>query len=174
MFRSLSKNDFNKVIEGWLTRGATAASLTKLTPNDRHAEAGFEMDVEFSAPRYGQLMQNRLLVFKPAIVNRTNSLYLTEKSRKYPVMLDSNSFKETVTFNLPKGFVVDETPDAVNLETPFGNYSTNYEVKDGKLIFVRSLTTTRTSVSVDKYNAVRDFYSKMLEAEQTPVVLLRK
>jgi hypothetical protein len=25
MFRSLSKNDFNKVIEGWLTRGATAA-----------------------------------------------------------------------------------------------------------------------------------------------------
>jgi proline racemase len=132
------------------------------------------MDVEFSAPRYGQLMQNRLLVFKPAIVNRTNSLYLTEKSRKYPVMLDSNSFKETVTFNLPKGFVVDETPDAVNLETPFGNYSTNYEVKDGKLIFVRSLTTTRTSVSVDKYNAVRDFYSKMLEAEQTPVVLLRK
>ncbi len=174
IFRSLSNADFNKVIEGWLTRGATAANLIKLTPKDQHAAAGFDMDVEFSAPRYGQLMQNRLLVFKPAIVNRTSSVYLTEKTRTHPVMLDSNSFKETVTFNLPKGFIVDEMPDLVNLETAFGKYTTNYEVKDGKLIFVRALTTTRMSVPAEKYNAVRDFYSKMLEAEQSPVVLMRK
>src|SRR5687768_411893 len=57
MLRSMSNNDFNRVIEKWLTRGATAARLDKLTPKDRHSEAAFEMDVEFSAPAYGQLMQ---------------------------------------------------------------------------------------------------------------------
>lgn len=174
MFRSLSNSDFNSLIERWLTRGATAAQLIKLTPMDKQAEAGFDMDVEFSAPRYGQLMQNRLLVFKPAITSRTNSIYLTEKTRSHPVVLDSNSFTETATFTLPAGFVVDEMPDPVSITTPFGKYSTTYNVKDGKLVFVRSLLMNRTTVPVEKYNDVRDFYSKMLDAEQAPVVLLRK
>jgi ABC-type transporter lipoprotein component MlaA len=39
---------------------------------------------------------------------------------------------------------------------------------------MRSLTLTRATVSVDKYSAVRDFYAKMREAEQAPVVLMRK
>jgi hypothetical protein len=172
--RELSAAQYKQAIEGWLTRGATGAQLIKLTSNDRHAAAGFDLDVEFSAPRYAQLMQNRLLVFKPAIVGRRGGVFLTEAKRDQPVMLDSNAMKETVTFNLPAGFVVDEMPDAVNLEMPFGKYTTKYEVKDNKLVFTRSLVTTRTTVPVEKYNSVKDFYSKIMAAEQSPVVLLKK
>ena len=172
--RGLSASDYKKAIEGWLTRGATGAQLVNFTPTDKHADSTFDLSVEFSAPRYGQLMQNRLLVFKPVIVGRRNGVFLTEAKRNSPVMLDSQAMKETVIFNLPQGFVVDEMPDAVNLETPFGKYSTSYEVKDGRLVFTRSLTVNRATVPVDKYNTVRDFYTKMLNAEQTPVVLLRK
>jgi len=174
LFRSLSGSAYNQVIERWLTLGATAAQLVKLTSNDKQIDAGFDLDVEFSAPRYGQVMQDRLMVFKPVIASRTSSIYLTEKTRSHPVMLESESFTETATFKLPVGFVVDEMPDAVNLSTNFGKYSTKYEVKDGKLLFTRVLVMTRTSVPVDKYNEVRDFYSKMMDAEQAPVVLLRK
>ena len=174
MLRSLSNVDFNKAIERWLTRGATAAKLTKLTPKDRQKDAAFDLDVEFTAPAYAQLMQDRLLVFKPAVASRTNSIYLTEKDRKHPVVLDSNSFREKATIKLPVGFVVDEVPDAVTLKTGFGNYSTTYEVADGKLIFTRSLTMNRTTVSVDRYKEVRDFFTSMLNAEQAPVVLIKK
>ena len=172
--RLLSAGDYSKMIEGWLTRGATGAQLGKITQNDKQATASFDLDVEFSAPRYGQLMQDRLLVFKPAIVGRRGGVFLTETKRDQPVMLDSNSMKETVTFNLPTGFVVDEMPDAVNLEMPFGKYTTRYEVKDNKLVFTRSLVTIRTIVPVEKYNTVKDFYSKIMAAEQAPVVLLKK
>lgn len=174
MLRSLSNNDFNRSIEKWLTRGATAARLDKLTPKDRQADSAFDMDVEFSAPAYGQVMRDRLLVFKPAVASRTNSIYLTEKDRKYPVMLESNSFREKATFNLPAGFVVDEIPTPVSLLTPFGKYATTYEVKDGKLIFTRSLTMSRSMVGVERYKDVRDFFTSMLNAEQSPVVLIRK
>ena len=174
LLRSLSATDYNKMLEGWLTRGATGAKLVKFTPNDRKEISGFDLDVEFSAPRYGQLMQNRLLVFKPVIVGRRNALSLTENIRNHPVIIDSEAVKETAVFTLPAGFIVDETPDAVNLETPFGKYATSYEVKDGKLYFTRSLTLNRTTVPVDKYNSVRDFYAKIREAEQSPVVLMRK
>jgi hypothetical protein len=174
MLRSMSNVDFSKVIERWLTRGATAAKLDKLTPKDRQSDAAFDLDVEFSAPGYGQLMQNRLLVFKPAVMSRTNSVYLTEKERKYPVMLESNSFSEKATFNLPAGFAVDEVPNPVSLQTPFGKYATTYEVKGDKLIFTRQLTMSRSTVSVDRYNDVRSFFTGMLNAEQSPVVLIRK
>ena len=174
LFRSLSASDFNQMMERWLTSGATAAKISKLTPNDKQADAAFDMDVEFTAPSYGQLMQNRLLVFKPAVASRSNSVYLTEKTRKYPVVLESTSFNEKVTFNLPQGFAVDEMPDPVKLDTPFGRYSTSYDVKDGKLLFTRSLTMTRGTVAVDKYDDVRNFFSKIRDAEQAPVVLMRK
>lgn len=172
--RLLSADDYNKMIENWLTRGATGAQLVKITQNDKQASASFDLDVEFAAPRYAQLMQNRLLVFKPVIVGRRGGIFLTEPKRDQPVMLDSNAMRETVTFNLPSGFVVDEMPDAVTLETAFGKYTTKYEVKDNKLVFTRSLTTTRTTVPVEKYHSVKDFYSKIMAAEQSPVVLLKK
>ncbi len=174
MFRTLSAADVNQLFERWLTRGATAAKLEKLTSTNDDATATFDLDIEFSAAHYGQLMQNRLLVFKPAIVNRANSIYLTEKERTHPVLIDSETFSETATFNLPAGFVVDEVPDAVNIETAFGKYKTNYEIKDGKLVYTRKLTMNRTTVAAAKYDSVRNFYTQILAAEQSPVVLLRK
>lgn len=172
--RELSATDYKKAVEGWLTRGATGAQLVNLTSKDRESESGFDLDVEFSAPRYGQLMQNRLLIFKPVIVGRRKAVSLTEVKRNNPIEIDSNAMKETIVFNLPANFSVDEVPDSINLETPFGKYSTKYEVKEGKLFFTRFLTTNRMTIPVDKYISVKDFYSKILAAEQAPVVLLRK
>jgi hypothetical protein len=173
LLRSLSAVDYGKMLEAWLTHGATGAKLLKFTPTDRKEEMGFNLDVEFSAPRYGQLMQ-RLLVFKPTIVNRRNSLTLTEAIRKQPVILDSISVRETIVFNLPAGYLVDETPENVSLDLPFGKYSTSFEVVGNKLTFKRTLSTVRAKVPVDKYSTVRDFFAKIREAEQAPVVLMQK
>jgi hypothetical protein len=172
--RELSAADYKKSIEGWLTRGATGAQLVNVSSKDRQGEAGFDLDVEFSAASYGQLMQNRLLVFKPVIVGRRNAIALTESKRSHSIELDANAMRETIVFTLPQGFTVDEMPDAVNLETAFGKYTTSYEQKDGKLVFSRSLTTNRANIPVEKYASVKDFYSKILAAEQSPVVLLKK
>ncbi len=174
MLRSTSAENFRKSIERWLTRGATAAKLTKFTPVDGHEKAAFDMDIEFSAPQYGQLMQNRLLVFKPAVVSRTSTLNLTERSRKNPINFESNSFTERVQVDLPSGFEVDEMPEPVSLSLPFGTYSTKYEIKEGKLFYTRALITKRTSVPVEKYAEVQGFFSKIRDAEQSPVVLIRK
>jgi len=173
--RELSSTDYKKVLEGWLTRGATGAQLVNFTPTDKQNEAGFDLDVQFSAPRYGQLMQNRLLVFKPVIVGRRNAVMLTEPKRSNPIEIAStNTMNETVTFDLPQGFVIDETPDPVNLESSFGKYSTRYDTTDGKLVFTRSMTLNRATIPAEKYSAVKEFFSKILEAEQSPVVLLKK
>ena len=172
--RGLSVAQYKKMIEAWLTRGATGAQLFELNYKDVPNEARFDLTVDFKAPMYAQLMQGRLLVFKPVVVSRRNGVSLTEPKRSSPIEIDSSVVRETATFDLPAGFGVDEMPDPVTLETDFGKYTTTYEVVGQKLIFKRSLRLTRSIIAPEKYESVRSFYAKMREAEQSPVVLIKK
>ena len=174
IFRGLSRSEYLKMIERWIGHGASGASVSKVEPADNSAEGKFALDVDFTAARYGQVMQGRLLVFKPAIVSRRDSLFLTESSRKHPVVLESNAYTETVKVRLPEGFDVDELPDPMKMETPFGTYETSYVVKDRQLHFTRSLVLRGATISVGDYSKVRGFFEKMRDAEQTPVVLAKK
>jgi len=120
------------------------------------------------------LVIERLLVFKPAIVSRRNSLQLTEATRKQPVVLDARNFSETIRIKLPEGFEVDELPDPLKLDTSFGSYKTTYLVKDGQLVFTRNLTQLSSKIPVTQYQSVRSFFEKIRAAEQAPVALVRK
>src|SRR5688572_6735792 len=173
-FKQLSKPDYNGMIERWLTAGATSARLDKIEPSDNAGDGKFTLNVQFSAKAYGQLMQDRLLVFRPAVVSRRESLFLTAPQRKHPVVLHANAYSEVVKVQLPVGFAVDEVPDAVKLETTFGTYTTSYEVVNGELVFKRQLSQRATTIPAAQYEAVRKFYENIRAAENAPVVLARK
>ena len=172
-FRGLSKPDYTVKIEAWLTQGITSARLNKIEPTDNTGDGGFSLNLEFTANTYGQLMQNRLLVFKPVVVARREALSLTAPTRKHPVVLHANAYSETVRVQLPTGFIVDELPDAVKLQTPFGSYATSYEVKNNELVFKRSLSQQATTIAAADYETVRKFYESIRAAENAPVVLAR-
>ena len=173
-FRRSSRSDYQKLIEGWISAGATAAKVNKVEPRDDATAGQFNLAIDFTAPSYGQVMQERLMIFKPAIVSRRESLALTEVKRKHPVVLTSNAYSETLSLKLPVGFAVDELPDAVKLDTTFGSYATNYEVKDGHLVFTRKLVQKAGTIPVEQYAAVRSFFEKIRAAEQSPVVLAKQ
>lgn len=95
-------------------------------------------------------------------------------TRQYPVVLEARAYSETVRVKLPIDFAVDELPDAIKLDTTFNSYKTSYEVKDGELVFTRTLAQRAGSIPVDQYQSVRNFFEKIRAAEQAPVVLIRK
>ncbi len=173
-FRGQSRQEYVKRIEMWVSGGASAAKINKVDPRDNISTGGFDLDVDFAAPAYAQNMQDRLLVFKPAIVSRRESLPLMRSRRAQPIVLPSNAYSETVRVKLPEGFAVDEMPDPVKLDTSFGSYSTTYEVKDGQLIFTRKLVHKAVTIPADQYASVQSFFEKIRAAEQSPVVLARK
>ena len=119
-------------------------------------------------------MQDRLLVFNPSIVSRREALFLTEARREHPIVLDSHAFTEVVRVKLPAGFDVDEMPDAVKLDAPFGSYKTSYEVKNRELVFTRALIQRATTIPAAQYQVIRTFFERIRAAEQAPVVLARK
>ncbi len=174
MFRGLNRPAYAKVIEGWITGTVAGAQLDKVAPADDRQGNGFALDVDFAAPRYGQVMNNRLLVFKPTLVARRNSLAFTGSKRQHPIMLKAQAYNEIVRFKLPEGFAVDELPDAAKIEAAFGAYATTYETKDGHLVFTRRLTLRNATVPAGEYASVRDFFARILAAEQAPVVLAKQ
>jgi hypothetical protein len=174
LFRKLPAPDYRHAIEEWLTRGTTSATVSRVQPDDSNVDGRFGLDVDFSARAYGQLMQGRLLVFKPAIVSRREALFLTEARRSQPIVLESHAFTETVRVKLPTGFDVDELPDVVRLDTTFGSYKTSYEVKDGALTFTRTLAQRAGTIPAEQYQSVRSFFEKIRAAEQAPIVLVKK
>lgn len=174
MFKNLSRSDFEGAIQLWAGSEATGAKFTRIDPSDEHAEGRFSLDVEFTAPAYAQSMQDKLLVFKPSVVGRTNSGWLADPNRKQPVVLKSKALIETVRFKLPAGFDVDEMPDAVKISSEFGDYTASYEVKDGQLVYTRSLVQRASVIPVEKYKDVRNFFGQVRASEDAPVVLARK
>jgi hypothetical protein len=173
-FKQMSKPEYTGMIERWLTAGATSARLNKMEPADQVADGRFSLNVEFSAPAYGQLMQDRLMVFKPVVVSRREALDLTAPSRKHPVVLQASAYSETVRVQLPTGFTVDEVPDPVKIQTPFGSYATSYEVKGNELVFKRQLSQQAATIAAADYGVVRKFFESIRAAENAPVVLARK
>jgi hypothetical protein len=174
LFKHAARPQYVKYIEQWVTQTAPSANVLKSEPNDDARDGKFALDVEFKSPNYAQLMRGKLMVFKPAIVSRRSSLFLLETKRKHPVVLDSEAFDETDRIKLPEGFDVDEMPDPTEVNQPFGNYAAKCEVKDGHLIFHRSLTLKAGIIPVEQYSSVRGFFEKIRAVEQTPVVLVKK
>ncbi|HKC85902.1 MAG TPA: transglutaminase-like domain-containing protein, partial [Blastocatellia bacterium] len=110
LFKHAERPQYVKFIEHWITQTAPSANVLKSEPNDDARGGKFALDVEFKSPNYAQLMRDKLMVFKPAVVSRRSSVFLTEAKRKHPVVLDSEAYGETVRVKLPEGFDVDEMP----------------------------------------------------------------
>lgn len=172
--RELSAGEYKSSLERWLTTRVKGGNLTKALPTDRKNEGKFDLDLEFSAPMYAQIMQNRLMMFKPAMVGRLDQFSPVEGKRITPILIDSSSYSETIKIKLPDGFVVDEMPDADKIETAYGKYSSKYEISGGFLLFSRTLVLNRTVVPASGYDDVKNFFGVVRNAEQSPVVLIRK
>lgn len=172
-FRLGSPSDFVKRIERWISRTVPGASITKVDPIQKPGEDAFTLRAEFEGRRYAQIMNNRLMVFKPAIVGRRTGFSFNETSRKYPIVIGSDQATDTFRIKLPEGFKVDELPDAAKMETSFGSYSFNFEVANGMLVFTRKISMRSTVIPSDQYSEVRSFFQRLYAAEEAPVVLIR-
>lgn len=116
----------------------------------------------------------RIKVFTERGKKSQSKIDIPYDGRNKITVLASHAYAETVSVQLPGGFDVDELPDAVKLDTPFGSYVTSYAVKDGQLRFTRSLVVRAATISVADYPKVRAFYERIRAAEQSPVVLAKK
>jgi hypothetical protein len=172
--RGLSTAEYDQFVNRWVTRGITGASTKGIKVEDVLEEGKFNRDVSFEAPAYAQVMQGRLMVFKPAVIGRLDQLSFSDEKRMTPYMIESVSYSEKVKIKLPEGFAVDEIPENLDLKADFGKYTSSYTVEGDSIVFSRSLRLRRSEVPAEKYGSIKDFFSQIHNAEKSPVVLMKK
>ncbi|MEZ5393937.1 MAG: hypothetical protein R2724_14020 [Bryobacterales bacterium] len=119
-------------------------------------------------------MGGRLLVFKPALVERRDSHRLVDEERKYPVVLGAQLLPRNRQSRPARRLPRRRKPQDLDVDAEFGRYQASWQVDGSTLVFSRSMETRSTVIPVEQYGAVRDFYKAVTNAEQSPVVLVKE
>jgi len=175
--RSVTKDaDRIKRIESLLSHSLgvfqiTAASVGNLNVHDQP----FEYIYSFTSANYAKSAGNLLLVRPRVIGNWSSDILEKKEPRKYPVEFDGPlQDTDTIEIKLPTGYEVDELPLAANAEYSFGSFHSKCEVKDGALVYTRTLEYKELSVPVDKLDQLKKFYRIIASDERNTAVLKPK
>ena len=169
-YRSTSKTDYVKMIERWVGRSVPGSITSDVEVRDSAGE--FELKGRFASRAYGQSPQPKMMIFRAALL-RHFELRLTEKTRKFPIVIDADAIDETVRIALPPELKVDEIPDRVHADSPFGRYEASWVMEQNTLVFKRKLELQAQSVPADRYPELKRFLDLVGSSPEQPVVLMR-
>lgn len=170
IYRALSRPDYTKEIERWVGQSIPGSSAVGVEALDNDSD--FVLKAQFASPQFAKRPQPRMLAFRAALL-RHSDLRLTEKTRKYPVVLDEDALHETVQIRLPEGFKVDELPVPVKLESPFGRYEATWKSEAGSVVFERSFEIPAQNVPPSQYAELRKFLDAVAGSGELPIVLVQ-
>lgn len=172
---SLNQKEYLDELSGrYAGSGNPSPILAVLEQSDRaEGDRSYRSDVEFGFKGYARLIRDVLVVMKPAILGRIVENPFAEETRSLPVQLRASMLDEETTLYAPDGFHPDEYQDETRIEYDFGSYYSSIAESEDALTYTRRLVIHDTIVPVDRYEELRTFYARVVEAEQTPIVFAK-
>ncbi|MCH6256454.1 DUF3857 and transglutaminase domain-containing protein [Puniceicoccaceae bacterium K14] len=133
----------------------------------------FETQVAFGYPVYAKNMGGKFLVLNPTIIDRIESHPFNKEERTQPIQFRPKMLDLEIKLRIPPGFKVDESIESLTFESEFASYKANVEIEDGFIIYKREFIEKSVTVPASSYPDIQDFYSKIIKAEKSPIVLAR-
>lgn len=164
-------DELKRLMEGALTRRLGGLTLNRLTHKEDADQFDFELD--FAARQFGQIMQGRLLIVRPGALLSGSGRIFRPVERKLPIKLSAEVRRDKVSIQLPAGFKVDEMPDPVSLNSPYGRYSASWKAQGDHVAFEQALELHDLTAPATDYTKVREFFEQIAGAESGAVVLIR-
>ena len=166
-------DDFRREVERTLARTVKAASISSMDVKDAPDEDAFRLKLDFASQRYGQLMQERLLVFSPSILEPPGPNFAHNLKRTAPIVLKAGVYRKHTRVKLPAGFSMDDMPEAATMETDFGKFAVSFRQEGDELVFEEELITQGVTLPADKYGEVKKFFDRFDGADQQRAVLVK-
>ncbi len=129
-----------------------------------------EFHYRIAAPGYAHTAGAMLLV-RPRVVG-SHTLPFDNKPRTVPINLDATGrWHDSFDIALPAGYVVDETPDPVDIDTDFASYHSAVTAKDSTLHYERTCEMKKIELPATRAAEFRKLESAILADERGTVVL---
>ena len=117
------------------------------------------------------------LFLKPNLMARTVELPVSaERKNDFYLPLGTYNFTDgdSLSFELPAGFVPESALPAFKIQSIFGEYEAVATLTDNKLLYNRKLTVRGGRYKKADYNAWLDFLKAIKKADRAQVVLVKK
>jgi len=142
--------------------------------NAQRTDAPLVWRYEFEADHYANNVGDLWLV-RPRVFGTYTGFRPDEKKpRVHPIELGAaESNQETFEIALPRGFVVDELPAAVNLDLGFASYRSAVESRGNVLRYSRALELRELEVPAARAKEL-DRLFREIEADERQLVVLKR
>ncbi|MDQ8203321.1 DUF3857 domain-containing protein [Pelagicoccus sp. SDUM812003] len=168
------KEYLSELSDRYAASGNPSPVLKIVHEEDRKDEdRSYRFDVDFAFKNYARRMQDVLMIFKPAILGRMMENPFPDEKRLRSIRLRAEMLEETATIYLPVELALEEYEKEIRIETDFGSYLATIEEGEDVIKYTRTFRLEDLVLPVERYDELRDFYMRVVEAEQTPVVLSR-
>ena len=128
----------------------------------------------FSVQRYANMAGN-LMFFRPNImILWKRNPFRYEQEVQHVTHVQPFMEMDSLTFELPPSFAVNDLPDAMDVETDFGSYRTTYTIVGNLLIYERKLTLKRREIPAESYAELKAFFDSVVKSDKAVVVLERR
>jgi len=119
-------------------------------------------------------MQNRLLVLQPGLLAGSGAAVFNEAKRTLPIQLNAVVRKDSVRLDVPPGFKLDEMPEPVRQDSPYGTYSASWSLQGATLLFEQALEIKDVLAPPAELPAIRAFFETASAASGAAVIFVRK
>jgi len=132
-----------------------------------------EIHYKMTAAQYAH-QAGPLLLVRPRVVGSDASPF-DDKPRKVPIDLGSTGhWHDSFDIALPPGYVVDETPDPVDLDVGFATYHSTITSKDNQLHYERDYVLRKVELAASDAGVYRKLEGTILADEKGTAVLKKQ
>jgi hypothetical protein len=119
-----------------------------------------------------------LLLLRPRVLGSNAHIVpdvMDDKPRSYSIELGHPGlWRDSFDITLPPGYVVDETPDPVNLDLDFASYHSSVSAKGNLLHYEREYVVRQVEIPATRAADFRRFESAILSDEKSAAVLKKQ
>jgi len=151
--------------------GVVLNSFQFLQPSE--LDKPLEVHYKLTAAQYAH-QAGPLLLVRPRVVG-SHAIPFNDKPRTVPIDLYATGhWRDSFDITLPPGYVVDETPDPVNLDLDFASYHSNITAKGDQLHYERELVVRQVELPAARAADFRKLESTILMDEKGTAVLKKQ
>lgn len=131
-----------------------------------------EEEIELKLKSYATKLGKRLL-FEVNLLNKHDYQFKRSGKRKNEIVI-RREFKEidTVVFNLPANYSLESLPKATEINSEFGNYSTQIYADSTSLTYIRNFEMNKGSYPNTSFAEFKQFSTDVRNADNQKVVLI--
>jgi transglutaminase-like putative cysteine protease len=130
--------------------------------------------LDITASGYARVTGKRIFI-DPDILQKSTVVFPEENERKLDFLV-KNEFRETdsVEIIIPAGYTTESKPRDLLLETQYGRFQVQTEVRDGRILYYRHFDQYLGHYAAAQLNSIRDFYNGIYAADRAQIVLVKK